>query len=348
MTFQVDDPAELGRITGEVEGLDVPAGKGYRVSADTSDVDAVSAPLENMDRLVTILAASAVAVGAVVLYLVLSGRVRDRLHESGVLLSLGLGRASVVGQYLCEVLVVAAVAFSLAVPVSTLAVRTVGDALLGSASESVQTGGGEGGVSTADGVSTVSGDPFAPTFEVDGATFTDIEVEVGAGERGCALRRGARGLRCCGAAGKPAAPAHGAPRDPVNAQLGRKSMEKNPETRGGGAPALELHDVTYAYASRPRLKILNGVSASFEEGVMYAVVGPSGCGKSTLLSLLGGTRRADVGRGRDRGRPLSLARTSPRIAAITSLSCSRATTSSTTSRRRKTSRLPRGCRRCAA
>ena len=44
-------------------------------------------------------------------------------------------------------------------------------------------------------------------------------------------------------------------------------MEKNPETRGGGAPALELHDVIYAYASRPRLKILNGVNASFEEGL---------------------------------------------------------------------------------
>lgn len=179
VTFQVDDPAELGRITGEVEGLDALAGKGYLVSADTSDVDAVSAPLENMDRLVTALAAASVAVGAVVLYLVLSGRVRDRLHESGVLLSLGLTRASVVGQYLCEVLLVAAVAFALAVPASSLAARTMGGALLGSASESVQTGGGDGGVSTADGVSTVSGDPFAPTFEVDGASFTDIEVEVG-------------------------------------------------------------------------------------------------------------------------------------------------------------------------
>ncbi len=178
VTFQVDDPAELNRIVGEVEGLDALAGKGYRVSADTSDVDAVNAPLENMDRLVTALAAGAVVVGAVVLYLVLSGRVRDRLHESGVLLSLGFLRASVVGQYLCEVLVVAALAFALAVPASGLAARTMGDALLGSASESVQTGGGEGDISTADGVSTVSGDPFAPTFEVDGASFTDIEVEV--------------------------------------------------------------------------------------------------------------------------------------------------------------------------
>ena len=50
---------------------------------------------------------------------------------------------------------------------------------LGQGRVGVQTGGGDGGVSTADGVSTVSGDPFAPTFEVDGASFTDIEVEVG-------------------------------------------------------------------------------------------------------------------------------------------------------------------------
>lgn len=184
LTFQVDDPAELDRIVEEVAVLDAVRGKGYRVFADTSDVDAVSAPLENMDRLVTVLAAAAVAVGAIVLYLVLSGRVRDRLHESGVLLSLGLSRASVVGQYLTEVLVVAVLAFALAVPVSGFAASAVGDALLRSSSESVQTGGGDGGIQTTDGVSTVSGDPFAPTFEVDGSAFTDIEVEVGPGSVG--------------------------------------------------------------------------------------------------------------------------------------------------------------------
>lgn len=66
------------------------------------------------------------AVGAAALYLVLSGRVRNRLHESGVPLSLGLTRRSVVGQYLCEVLLVATVAFALAVPTSSLDARTMG------------------------------------------------------------------------------------------------------------------------------------------------------------------------------------------------------------------------------
>lgn len=76
----------------------------------------------------TTLAAGSMAVGAAALYLVLSGRVRNRLHESGVPLSLGLTRRSVVGQYLCEVLLVAAVAFALAVPTSSLDARTMGGA----------------------------------------------------------------------------------------------------------------------------------------------------------------------------------------------------------------------------
>lgn len=54
---------------------------------------------------------------------------------------------------------------------------------------------------------------------------------------------------------------------------------------------LELRDVSYAYATRAAAsghKVLDGVSAAFEAGTMYAIVGPSGCGKSTLLALLGG------------------------------------------------------------
>ena len=180
LSFQVDDPGELDRIVGEVEALDAVAGHGYVVSADTSDVDAVTAPLENMDRLVTVLVVASVAVGGVVLFLVLSGRVCDRMHESGVLLSLGLSRGSVVGQYLVEVLVVAAVAFALAAPVSAVAAQGVGAALLGYANASAvsEPAGDVGSIQTNDGVSVLSGDPFAPQFE-RAHEVTAISVKIG-------------------------------------------------------------------------------------------------------------------------------------------------------------------------
>ena len=72
--------------------------------------------------------------------------------------------------------------------------------------------------------------------------------------------------------------------------------------------ALELRDVSYAYDERGRRKVLNGVSAAFERGTMYAIVGPSGCGKSTLLCLLGGLDVADEGEVLACGVPLTRAR----------------------------------------
>lgn len=57
---------------------------------------------------------------------------------------------------------------------------------------------------------------------------------------------------------------------------------------------MELSNVTYAYGgSQP---VLKNLSASFEQGKIYAVLGPSGCGKTTLLSLLGGLDRPSSGK----------------------------------------------------
>ena len=49
---------------------------------------------------------------------------------------------------------------------------------------------------------------------------------------------------------------------------------------------LETKEVFYSYAKGN--KVLSGVNAVFETGMMYAILGPSGSGKTTLLSLLGG------------------------------------------------------------
>ena len=51
--------------------------------------------------------------------------------------------------------------------------------------------------------------------------------------------------------------------------------------------ALTLENVTYTYKKALTSAVL-GISYTFEDGKVYAVVGPSGSGKSTLLSLLAG------------------------------------------------------------
>ncbi|OAR02191.1 hypothetical protein LLEC1_03410 [Akanthomyces lecanii] len=49
---------------------------------------------------------------------------------------------------------------------------------------------------------------------------------------------------------------------------------------------LVLENVTFAYPSRPHVKVLDNLSLTFERGKVTALVGPSGCGKSTIVGLL--------------------------------------------------------------
>ncbi len=52
---------------------------------------------------------------------------------------------------------------------------------------------------------------------------------------------------------------------------------------------LEINDVRFRYRSRyQQVEALRGVTYSFEQGKVYALVGKSGSGKSTLLSLMAG------------------------------------------------------------
>jgi len=50
---------------------------------------------------------------------------------------------------------------------------------------------------------------------------------------------------------------------------------------------LTLDSVTYKYEGAKK-NVLKGVNATFEAGMVYAIVGKSGSGKSTLLSLIAG------------------------------------------------------------
>jgi ATP-binding cassette subfamily B (MDR/TAP) protein 1 len=49
---------------------------------------------------------------------------------------------------------------------------------------------------------------------------------------------------------------------------------------------IELENVTFAYPSRPHIKVVDNLSMRFEAGKITAIVGASGSGKSTIVGLL--------------------------------------------------------------
>ena len=47
-----------------------------------------------------------------------------------------------------------------------------------------------------------------------------------------------------------------------------------------------MEDVHFHYPTRPKEKVLQGLTVSVKPGQTLALVGPSGCGKSTIVSLI--------------------------------------------------------------
>lgn len=179
ISFYVADPGEIDRIVQEVRGLPDLDPADFTVSVDSSDVDAVVEPLTNMNRLVSVLIVLVLAVGAVILYLVLSARIKERVHESGVLLSLGLSKWNITAQYLTEILMIAVLAFSLSVFTSGFVAQSVGDQLLDyTMSGRIQTDSTAAGPGASrDGVYIGTSGDYAPQFE-SGGSLTQIEVSV--------------------------------------------------------------------------------------------------------------------------------------------------------------------------
>lgn len=66
---------------------------------------------------------------------------------------------------------------------------------------------------------------------------------------------------------------------------------------------LEVQDIEMAF---PSVRALTGVSISFEEGEVHAVVGENGAGKSTLMKILGGVQKPTAGTVLVDGKPVAL------------------------------------------
>ena len=63
--------------------------------------------MEKFQTLITTVLILIVAVSAVVLSLILTMWAKSRIHETGVLLSIGIRKTAIIGQYLAEVLLIA-------------------------------------------------------------------------------------------------------------------------------------------------------------------------------------------------------------------------------------------------
>ena len=130
VAFMVNDPARLDGIMSEVKSLSDIDWRAFQVTADNQTYLDAAAPLQKLQALVSSIIWVIVLVSAVILSLVLIMWGRSRIHETGVFLSLGIGKAGIIGQYLAEVLMIAALAFGCSYFTGNTVAGRIADGLL--------------------------------------------------------------------------------------------------------------------------------------------------------------------------------------------------------------------------
>ena len=101
--FRIEDPAEMARVLAEIQSLPEIDWQAFTVEADNEAYLNASAPLNALSELLPTLLAVIILVSGIILTLILTLWSKSRLHETGVLLSLGFSKAAIIGQYLLEV-----------------------------------------------------------------------------------------------------------------------------------------------------------------------------------------------------------------------------------------------------
>lgn len=133
--FYVDDPREMERIASQIKTLDLDWDS-FTLTMDNSAYEAVASPLTAMQNLIVWLIVGSVAVSVGILILILSMWIKQRRHETGILLSVGISKSGIILQYTIEVLMIAVVAFGLSFFTSSLISQGVSDLIFHQVSES--------------------------------------------------------------------------------------------------------------------------------------------------------------------------------------------------------------------
>ncbi len=111
--FFVDQPQALERIVSDLAEQSERGMEGYQVVKNNKQYQESRLPLERLKSLTTLIIAIIILLGFIIVSLILLLWMRERVHETGIYLSVGIRKASILMQHMMENLILAFLAFVL-------------------------------------------------------------------------------------------------------------------------------------------------------------------------------------------------------------------------------------------
>ena len=128
-TYFAENPHQLKSLTDRAKSLPNVDWQKFSLTDNGAAFAGVLQNIAGIQNILTIATIGAAAAGLAVLSLVLVFWVRGRLHEIGILLSIGTSKRQIIGQFLAELAIIAAVSSVFALGIGSVASSQISTAL---------------------------------------------------------------------------------------------------------------------------------------------------------------------------------------------------------------------------
>lgn len=147
IAFYIADPLELDFLLECVEAISSIDWDNHILRENDFQYEQIAGQLQNLQELAVALIVISSVLSIVILMLILMMRIRGRIHEAGIFLSVGKSKAQIIGQFTLEAWVLLFAGFLLALLMWLLCSNTANELLFGTLAQkkgtaALQTGGG--------------------------------------------------------------------------------------------------------------------------------------------------------------------------------------------------------------
>lgn len=128
-TFYVKDPKDIYNIVDNIKKQKDINLDGLKITINDEKYKEAVQPLENLSGLIKIMIVSILIISIILITLILTIWTKNRIHEIGVFLSIGIRKKEIIGQFILESLTIAIIAFVFSLLVTNILVNKVGNSL---------------------------------------------------------------------------------------------------------------------------------------------------------------------------------------------------------------------------
>ena len=131
-TFNTD--TDVDKVTSKFKDISTDWNK-YTIVKSEDTFLALSKSFDSLDKIINMVLIGAIIAGVIILSLVLAFWIQGRVHETGILLSIGVSKFNIISQYIIELLLISILAFGGSYFSSKVISQNIGNTIVAQASK---------------------------------------------------------------------------------------------------------------------------------------------------------------------------------------------------------------------